>query len=64
MVGLLPNIPFYCIHLEREEGRLELIRSLEDGLGRPLVMWPASEGSEVETRLASSASTPRTDKGW
>jgi GR25 family glycosyltransferase involved in LPS biosynthesis len=47
MVGLLPNIPFYCIHLEREEGRLELMRSLEEGLGRPLVMWSASEGSEI-----------------
>ena len=47
MVGLLPNIPFYCIHLEREEGRLELINALEDGLGRPLVMWPASEGCEI-----------------
>ena len=47
MVGLLPNIPFYCIHLEREEGRLELMRTLEEGLGRPLVMWPASEGSDI-----------------
>jgi len=47
MVGLLPKIPFYCIHLEREEGRLELINALEEGLGRPLVMWPASEGSEI-----------------
>ena len=47
MVGLLPKIPFYCIHLEREEGRIELMRALEEGLGRPLVMWPASEGSEI-----------------
>jgi len=47
MVGLLANIPFYCIHLEREEGRLELMRAFEEGLGRPLVIWPASEGSEI-----------------
>ena len=47
MVGLLPNIPFYCIHLEREEDRLELMQSLEKGLGRPLMMWAASEGSEI-----------------
>jgi GR25 family glycosyltransferase involved in LPS biosynthesis len=47
MVGLLPNIPFYCIHLESEESRMELINTLEERLGRPLVMWPASVGSEV-----------------
>ena len=47
MAGFLPHIPFYCIHLEREEGRLDLIKSFEEGLGRPLVLWNASEGADV-----------------
>jgi GR25 family glycosyltransferase involved in LPS biosynthesis len=47
MAGFLPHIPFYCIHLEREEGRLDLMKSLEEGLGHPLVLWNASEGADV-----------------
>jgi len=47
MASFLPHIPFYCIHLEREEGRLDLIKYLEEGLGRSLVLWNASEGADV-----------------
>lgn len=50
MNSFLPEIPFFCIHLLRETGREAFMTHFQNGLGRPIAVWPASEGSEVAAR--------------
>jgi GR25 family glycosyltransferase involved in LPS biosynthesis len=47
MNPFLPEIPFFCIHLERAKEREAFMTHFQNSLGRPITIWPASEGSEI-----------------
>lgn len=47
MNPFLPEIPFFCIHLERAKEREGFMTHFQNTLQRPITVWPASEGSEV-----------------
>lgn len=49
MVGFLPTVPFYCIHLQRIHERLPLIQTLEQKIKRPITIFEASDGKDVAT---------------
>jgi GR25 family glycosyltransferase involved in LPS biosynthesis len=47
MNPFLPEIPFFCIHLERAKEREAYMTHFQNSLGRQVKIWAASEGSEV-----------------
>lgn len=50
MNSFLPEIPFFCIHLVRAVEREPFMTHFQNGLGRQVLLWPASEGTEVAAR--------------
>jgi GR25 family glycosyltransferase involved in LPS biosynthesis len=50
MNPFLPDIPFFCIHLLRANEREPFMTHFQNGLGRTVKVWPASEGSELVAR--------------
>ena len=50
MNPFLSEIPFFCIHLLRETDREAYMTHFQNSLGRPVVVWAASEGAEVAAR--------------
>lgn len=47
MKPFLPEIPFFCIHLESATERDWLITDLQNRFGRPIQRWKASVGADV-----------------
>lgn len=47
MNKFLPDVPFFCIHLLRAVEREPFMTHFQNGLGRQVIVWPASEGAEV-----------------
>ena len=50
MNKFLPDVPFFCIHLIRASEREPFMTHFQNGLGRLVEVWPASEGAEVAAR--------------
>jgi GR25 family glycosyltransferase involved in LPS biosynthesis len=50
MNKFLPDVPFFCIHLLRATEREAFMTHFQNGLGRAIEIWPASEGAEVAAR--------------
>jgi GR25 family glycosyltransferase involved in LPS biosynthesis len=50
MNKFLPDVPFFCIHLLRATEREAYMTHFQNGLGRLVEVWPASEGAEVAAR--------------
>ena len=50
MNKFLPDVPFFCIHLMRAIEREPFMTHFQNGLGRQIIVWPASEGTEVAAR--------------
>ncbi len=50
MNKFLPDVPFFCIHLLRATEREAFMTHFQNGLGRTVEVWPASEGTEVAAR--------------
>jgi GR25 family glycosyltransferase involved in LPS biosynthesis len=50
MNKFLPDVPFFCIHLLRATERDAFMTHFQNGLGRHVEVWPASEGTEVAAR--------------
>lgn len=48
MNRFLPDVPFFCIHLLRATERDAFITHFQNGLGRHIDLWPASEGSDLK----------------
>lgn len=47
MNAFLPNVSFFCIHLTRAIEREAFLTHFQNQLGRPIICWTASEGSDV-----------------
>ena len=47
MSSFLPDIPFFCIHLERAKEREAFMIHFQNTMGRPIQTWAASEGSTI-----------------
>ncbi len=47
MDSFLPEIPFFCIHLPRETSREAYMTHFQNGIGRPVFVWKASDGNDV-----------------
>ena len=50
MNKFLPDVPFFCIHLLRAVEREPYMTHFQNGLGRQVIVWPASEGKDVAAR--------------
>lgn len=47
MNQFLPEVPFFCIHLDRAVEREPFMTVFQTKLGRPIQRWSASEGTEI-----------------
>jgi GR25 family glycosyltransferase involved in LPS biosynthesis len=47
MEGLIPEIPFFCIHLARAKEREDFMIHFQNVVGRSVFVWPASDENDV-----------------